>query len=536
MRHRTNVAIALLLICSSVAGAGEGERLSRGHVFFQEDFEPPDALQRWSQSDAKLVSIEVGKALEIERPSGSPRGSSTVQVALPIELMRGYIVQFSARVRAENVQGKPDPWNGVKFMAPWTTAKGDANWPAVEFEEGSFAWRDVAFRVVVPSDAQKISLVLGLELVTGKAWFDDVRVSVYRPLHTRAPSDGQQSESSGPAYKGHSLSRLRGAMVGSHIDEEGLRVFGQTWNANLIRWQLIRTGSIPDPLDMAAYDQWLEGELHKLDRVLPACEKYGLLVALDLHSPPGGRSTAGGYAGSDHGLFRSARCQQHFVEIWQMMARKYKDCPVIWGYDLANEPVESFGPENLADWHELATRAARAIREIDPQRTIIVEPPNWGSPDGLREFEPIDVPNVVYSVHMYIPHSFTHQNVHNATTPKTYPGEIDGKMWNKQSLEDALQVVADFQKTYNVHIYIGEFSAIRWAPDHSAYRYLKDVIDIFEAHGWDWSYHAFREWDGWSVEHGSDRNDRKRSVTPTDRENLLRSWYQQNEKPAFPRQ
>jgi len=42
-------------------------------------------------------------------------------------------------------------------------------------------------------------------------------------------------------------------------------------------------------------------------------------------------------------------------------------------------------------------------------------------------------------------------------------------------------------------MYIGEFSAIRWAPDGSAYRYLKDLIDVFEAHGWDWSYHAFRE-------------------------------------------
>ncbi len=88
---------------------------------------------------------------------------------------------------------------------------------------------------------------------------------------------------------------------------------------------------------------------------------------------------------------------------------------------------------------------------------------------------------------------------------------------------------------YNVHIYIGEFSAIRWAPDNSAYRYLKDVIDIFEAHDWDWSYHAFREWDGWSVEHGSERGERQRSPVPNDREKLLRSWYQQNQKPAFAR-
>ena len=61
---------------------------------------------------------------------------------------------------------------------------------------------------------------------------------------------------------------------------------------------------------------------------------------------------------------------------------------------------------------------------------------------------------------------------------------------------------------------------------------LKDLIDIFEAHGWDWSYHAFREWDGWSVEYGADAKDHGRARTPTDRERLLRSWFAQNLKPA----
>jgi hypothetical protein len=384
----------------------------------------------------------------------------------------------------------------------------------------------VAFRVSVPDDARDIQLVLGLEQVSGKAWFDDVRVAVHRSLR-RAP----RPVATGPAYKGHSLHRLRGAMISPNVTDEDLRVLGQEWNANLIRWQLIRTGRIEDPLDLAAYDRWLEGALAKLDRLLPACEKYGLLVALDLHSPPGGKSTSGGYAGSDHGLFTDAACQQRFVTLWQEIARKYKNCRAIWGYDLANEPVESGTTPGLLDWQELAETAAKAIREIDAERAIIVEPAAWGSPDGLLALEPLDVPNVIYSVHMYIPHEFTHQNVHNATTPKVYPGEMGGRTWSKSELEQALQPAIDFQKQYNVHIYVGEFSAIRWAPEHSAYRYLRDVIEIFEAHDWDWSYHAFREWDGWSVEHGEDRQDRQRSAVPTDRATLLQSWYQQNEKP-----
>ena len=57
----------------------------------------------------------------------------------------------------------------------------------------------------------------------------------------------------------------------------------------------------------------------------------------------------------------------------------------------------------------------------------------------------------------------------------------------------------DFQLRHNARIYVGEFSAIAWAP--GAADYIRDCIDVFEEYGWDWTYHAFREWDGWSVEH-----------------------------------
>ena len=45
----------------------------------------------------------------------------------------------------------------------------------------------------------------------------------------------------------------------------------------------------------------------------------------------------------------------------------------------------------------------------------------------------------------------------------------------------------------------GEFSVINWAKGGD--RYLADMIELFEEYGWDWAYHAFREWDAWSIEH-----------------------------------
>ena len=59
---------------------------------------------------------------------------------------------------------------------------------------------------------------------------------------------------------------------------------------------------------------------------------------------------------------------------------------------------------------------------------------------------------------------------------------------------------------------------------------MKDCIELFEEFGWDWSYHAFREWSGWSVEHGQDKDDAAPSKTQTSREKLLREWYGKNVK------
>jgi hypothetical protein len=82
--------------------------------------------------------------------------------------MRGYVVQFSARIKAENVSRKPQPWNGVKFMAAVVTDH-EKSWPATELPEGTFDWQQVAFRAIVPDDAKQVTLVVGLEAVTGKA-------------------------------------------------------------------------------------------------------------------------------------------------------------------------------------------------------------------------------------------------------------------------------------------------------------------------------------------------------------------------------
>ncbi|HEY5912666.1 MAG TPA: cellulase family glycosylhydrolase [Verrucomicrobiae bacterium] len=497
--------------------------LQRGEVIFFADFEGTNGLDGWSGPARLQPGFSGTQAAALERKAGQE--SSVIARSLAVESLRGCTIRATAMVRAQEVSAKPNAWNGLKFMLV-VQGTGGSGYPQATLDTGSFDWRLAAFTARIPADVTNVTLVLGLENVTGRAWFDDVKLTI-----TKLPVTGASKPLAGARFKGHALSRLRGTMISPGIDPDSLRVLGHDWNANLIRWQLIRSGPAARDRSPEGFDRWLEGELRKLDAALPYCQENGLLVVVDLHSPPGGKPTTSGYVGSDSGLFSDKQAQEKFVRVWSGIAARYKDAKAIWGYDLANEPVEEDVEEDCADWQALAGRAAVAIRAVDPQRAIVVEPAQWGSPEGLSDLLPLPVSNVVYSVHMYIPHAFTHQGVFDNGPAYRYPGEIQGKQWNKAELERALQPVVEFQNRYNVHIYIGEFSAIRWAPDHSACRYLSDLIDIFEAHEWDWSYHAFRESQGWSVEHGSEQADDRPAIEPTDRERLLRSWFGKNAKP-----
>lgn len=498
-------------------GAADTEPLTRGHVFYATGFDGNEGINGWTDAGRHQAGPQGKGVLEV---AVAETATSVVSIPLPAAAMRGYLVRGTVLVRGEKVGSPPHPWNGIKCMMA-IEAPDRKLWPQAEIGSGTFDWRRVGFTVRVPTNAESAKLVLGLESVSGKVWFDDVKITVARaPVrHPAKPAVGTT------VYTGRQVPRFRGAMISPDIDAAGLRVLGRDWGANLIRWQLIRHGRVGQPVSDEGYDDWLEAQLKKLDAALPHCRDHGLNVVVDLHSPPGGKATAGGYIGSDDRLFTDPECQKKLVRVWEHIATRYRGVSPIWGYDLVNEPVEDFIDDGCDDWQALAERVARAIRAIDPVRTIIVEPSAWGGPSGLADLSPLPVSNVVYSVHMYLPHAFTHQGVHSAGPAYRYPGVIEGKRWDKSELEAALQPVVDFQRAYNVPIYIGEFSAIRWAPEGSAARYLSDLIDIFEARGWDWSYHAFREWSGWSLEHSDQREDEKPTAQPTERLRILqRAW------------
>jgi hypothetical protein len=318
-------------------------------------------------------------------------------------------------------------------------------------------------------------------------------------------------------------------MAHPQMKREDLRVFAETWGGNLIRWQLLHLPKPGTEHDYGAYDRWLEKELLYLDQVLSWAKELGVMVVVDLHSPPGGKISGGNVATATGDFWGTAAAQEHFIQVWQRIATRYKgESAVIWGFDLLNEPDDRTVTPVGSDWQTLAARAAMAIRGIDPGRTLIIEPAMGGSAVGFTGFEPIDLPNVVYSFHMYTPFAYTHQGVNSPAAPIVYPGQIDGKPWDKAALEASMAPATEFARKHRVHLYVGEFSTIRWSP--GADTYLTDAMAIFESHGWDWTYHAFREWHGWNLELGPDRNNLTPDKSPNARLESLLKWTRQNQR------
>ena len=310
--------------------------------------------------------------------------------------------------------------------------------------------------------------------------------------------------------------RLRGVMSpGGNMTEDDFKTLHE-WGATLLRFQMVRDWhGVNGNQDLDEYDRWLEGRLDHFDAVvLPLARKYGVMVVLDLHVPPGGYD-----ASHEANMFHDAKYADHFVELWHRIARRFRGREGIYGYDLVNEPLQDREAAPGCDFPTLMRRAAEAVRAEDPTMPIIIESNHCGSPAFFEDLEPLPFVNVIYQLHFYSPWEFTHQRVLNARMwTVEYPDESHG--WNRGYIDWSLMPVKRFQEKYGAKIYAGEFSAVAWAP--GAGNYLRDCISVFEDNGWDWTYHAFREWSGWSVEHeGEDDASLRPASSDTPRKQAL---------------
>jgi endoglucanase len=166
-----------------------------------------------------------------------------------------------------------------------------------------------------------------------------------------------------------------------------------------------------------------------LDRLVAWCRQYGLRVILDLHAAPGGQTGVNHDDGPGFPLvFYVPRYRQLTIALWRALAAHYRDDPVIFGYDLLNEPISPYNDENYLNprLEPLYRDIVAAIRSVDAHHVVLLAGGQWSTNFAMFG-RPFDA-NAVYTYH---------------------------KFWAHPT-RDALQSYLDFSDRWQVPLLIGE--------------------------------------------------------------------------------
>ncbi len=145
-----------------------------------------------------------------------------------------------------------------------------------------------------------------------------------------------------------------------------------------------------------------EGVAH-IDRLVEWSRSHRLWVVLDLHGAPGGQ-TGTNIDDSPRGLpdlfLVGGRYRDLTIALWEQLAARYRDEPVVAGYDLLNEPLpdeyrDRFAAELVALYRDLTA----AIRAVDPNHLLIYEGTHWST--NWSVFTEVWDPNSALQFHKY---------------------------------------------------------------------------------------------------------------------------------------
>ena len=87
-------------------------------------------------------------------------------------------MRFTVLVRAENISKPSAGHLGGKFGLMVTGGNGKVDWPAATIGGGSFGWKPVSFTTDIPYGVRSVAILLGLQGVTGKIQFRDLKAEL----------------------------------------------------------------------------------------------------------------------------------------------------------------------------------------------------------------------------------------------------------------------------------------------------------------------------------------------------------------------
>ena len=228
----------------------------------------------------------------------------------------------------------------------------------------------------------------------------------------------------------------------------------KSWGFNSVRlpmhYNLFTLPIEEEPIE--GQNTWLGKGFELTDNLIDWCRDNNMYVILDLHAAPGGQGMDSGISDYDPtkpSLWESAENRSKTVALWRRIAERYKDEPVVAGYDLLNEVNWNLPGGSLL--RSLYGQITDAIREVDTKHIIFIEG-NWFANDFTGLTPPWD-DNMVYSPHKY---------------------------WSIND-QGSIQWVLDLRNTYNIPLYLGE-------SGENSNVWFRDAIELLESNdiGWAW--------------------------------------------------
>lgn len=218
-----------------------------------------------------------------------------------------------------------------------------------------------------------------------------------------------------------------------------------------------------------------------MDRIVKGATDRGLMVLLDRHRPTAEAQTKLWY--------NEQVTEDRWIKDWTMLAKRYKNNPLVIGADLHNEPSgeATWGSgDRDTDWRLAAERAGNAILKVNPNWLIVVEGIEayknnyywWGGNlMGVKE-HPVrlsDPSKLVYSAHDYGPGVWQQSWFSDKDFPKNMPG-LWKRHWGYIAEEGTAPVL------------LGEFGGRSVSPKTTEGIWHRELLDYLKKHGISYTY------------------------------------------------
>ena len=262
-----------------------------------------------------------------------------------------------------------------------------------------------------------------------------------------------------------------------------------------------------------------------LTNAIRLAEKHHLRTIVDLHIIRSHYFNAVNEGNANaNTLFTSEESQQDLINMWYQLSdvlKGFSNDSV--AYEFMNEPVA----EDHEQWNQLIAKVHKALREREPQRTLVIGSNMWQSYETIKYLKvPEGDKNIILSFHYYNPMILTHYGawwtpIGKYTGKVNYPGILVSKEdydaasdtvkavidenkyttqeWNIDRIRADFKDAIEAAKKYNLQLFCGEWGVYEPVDRELAYKWTKDMLTVFKENNiaWTaWCYDAaFGFWD-----------------------------------------